>query len=41
MLYDHNNDPGENVNVAENGGRDEAVTKLTEQLHQGMGRDGK
>jgi hypothetical protein len=41
MLYDHRDDPGENVNVAEKEGRKEAVTELTEQLHQGMGRDSK
>ena len=41
MLYDHSNDPGENVNVAEKEGRERAVTELTEQLHQRMGRDSK
>ena len=41
MLYDHSDDPGENVNVAEEEGRKEAVTELTERLHQGMGRDAK
>jgi len=40
MLYDHQVDPGENVNVAENEGRKETVTELTEELHQRMGRDG-
>ena len=39
MLYDHGNDPRENVNVAEHEGRQGAVSKLTQQLHQGMGRD--
>ena len=41
MLYDHSADPGENVNVAEDEGRKEAVTALTEELRQRMGRDGK
>jgi choline-sulfatase len=41
MLYDHNNDPGENVNVAEKEGRKEAVTDLTDRLHRDMGRDSK
>ena len=41
MLYDHSDDPGENVNVAENDGRKGAVIKLTEKLHRGMGRDDK
>ena len=41
MLYDHNDDPGENVNVAKEEGRKEAVIELTEQLHQRMGRDSK
>jgi hypothetical protein len=39
MLYDHSDDPGENVNVAVAEGRKEAVTELTEQLHQRMGSD--
>ena len=39
MLYDHGNDPRENVNVAEYEGRQGAVSELTQQLHQGMGRD--
>jgi hypothetical protein len=41
MLYDHSDDPGENVNVAEQEGRKEAVTRLAAQLHQRMGRDDK
>ena len=41
MLYDHSDDPGENVNVAENETRNKAVTELKEQLHRRMGRDGK
>jgi arylsulfatase A-like enzyme len=41
MLYDHTHDPGENVNVAEKEKQNEAVTRLTEQLHQRMGRDDK
>ena len=41
MLYDHSDDPGEKVNVAENEARNKAVTELTKQLHQRMGRDSK
>ena len=41
MLYDHSDDPGENVNVAEKESRERAVTELKEQLHQRMGRDSK
>ena len=41
MLYDHDDDPGENVNVAEKEEQKEAVTELTAQLHQRMGRDDK
>lgn len=39
MLYDHESDPGENVNVAET--HKEVVADLTEQLHELKGRDGK
>ena len=39
MLYDYNTDPGENVNVAEDEGRKEAVMALTGELRQRMGRD--
>lgn len=38
MLYDHESDPGENVNVAEI--HKTIVADLTEQLHELMGRDG-
>ena len=41
MLYDHRTDPGEDVNVAEHEGPEDTVTKLTEQLHERMGRDAK
>lgn len=41
MLYDHSEDPGENVNVAEEDAQKEVVAELTEQLHQRMGRVGK
>lgn len=38
MLYDHLNDPGENVNVAELPENRQLVKQLTEQLHAGMGK---
>lgn len=34
MLYDHESDPGENVNVAGEPSREETVEKLTKQLHE-------
>ena len=34
MLYDHESDPGENVNVAEQKSRKETVDELTERLHE-------
>jgi hypothetical protein len=38
MLYDHQQDPGENVNVAERPENAELVRQLTEQLKSGMGK---
>lgn len=38
MLYDHNKDPGENVNVSEQAEQAEVVKKLTADLHQGKGK---
>jgi iduronate 2-sulfatase len=38
MLYDHQQDPGENINISEEAGRAETVKKLTAELHNGMGR---
>ena len=38
MLYDHEADPGENVNVAET--RKDSITVLGKKLHDLMGRDG-
>jgi hypothetical protein len=38
MLYDHNKDPGENVNVSEQAEQADTVKKLTADLHQGMGK---
>jgi iduronate 2-sulfatase len=39
MLFDHAVDPNENVNTAAD--RPEAVSEMSRQLHQQMGRDGK
>ena len=40
MLYDHSNDSGENVNVAENETQNKAVTEFYETTAPGgMGRD--
>jgi iduronate 2-sulfatase len=41
MLYDHENDPGENINVSEQKGNKPVVDSLAKQLHQGMGKDQK
>ena len=38
MLYDHQTDPGENVNIAELPENRELVEDLTRQLHAGMGK---
>jgi arylsulfatase A-like enzyme len=38
MLYDHQEDPGENVNIAERPKNAELVRRLTEQLKVGMGK---
>ena len=39
MLYDHESDPNENVNVSERDDQPNAVQSLTKQLRQGMGKD--
>jgi arylsulfatase A-like enzyme len=39
MLYEHETDPGENVNTSEQETHGATVQRLTEQLHTGMGRD--
>ena len=38
MLYDHQKDSGENVNVSERNEQSETVKKLTAELHKGMGK---
>jgi arylsulfatase A-like enzyme len=38
MLYDHQQDPGENTNIAEVTEQAETVKKLTAELHKGMGK---
>ncbi len=38
MLYDHQQDPGENTNVSEMTEQAEIVKKLTAELHKGMGK---
>ena len=37
MLYDHDADPGENVNIAD--AESGTVAELTAKLHEQMGRD--
>ena len=39
MLYDHEHDPMEDANVAEDEIHKNRVQQLAEQLHQGMGKD--
>ncbi len=41
MLYDHDADSGENVNISERSQSKEVVKSLTEQLHKRMGKDRK
>jgi len=41
MLYDHQADPGENVNISDRQENREIVETLTDQLHSGMGQDRK
>jgi iduronate 2-sulfatase len=41
MLYDHQADPGENVNISERSQSQEVVERLTGQLHERMGKDRK
>ncbi len=38
MLYDHQSDPGENVNIAEQAKQSNRVKHLTTQLHDGKGK---
>ncbi len=38
MLYDHHQDPGENVNIAEQPGQAETANKLSTDLQRGMGK---
>jgi choline-sulfatase len=40
MLYDHQADPGENMNISEKLQRREVVEQLSERLDAGMGKDG-
>jgi len=39
LLYDHNADPSEDVNVSKQEANKQAVETLTKQLHEGMGKD--
>ena len=39
MLYDHEEDPLEDVNVAEHQTHQKRIRQLAEKLHQGMGKD--
>jgi len=39
MLYEHANDPGENVNISERPENRATVQRLAEDLHSGMGKD--
>lgn len=39
MLYDHRNDPGEDVNISERERRKPVVDSLTKELHERMGKD--
>jgi arylsulfatase A-like enzyme len=38
MLYDHRNDPDENLNLSEATEQADVVQKLSQQLHKGMGK---
>ena len=38
MLYDHQKDPGEDINISELAEQIEVVKKLTAELHKGMGK---
>jgi len=40
MLYDHRNDPGENVNLSEQAASQSIVADLTTRLRTGKGKDG-
>jgi len=40
MLYDHETDPGENVNVVDDPAHAETVAELRQRLEEGMGRPG-
>ena len=39
MLYEHESDPGENVNVSERSENQETKRRLANELHEGMGKD--
>jgi iduronate 2-sulfatase len=39
MLYDHEADPGEDVNISEQQDSEQVVETLTRELHAGMGKD--
>ncbi len=41
MLYDHEADPAEDVNISEQTGSKQVVESLTKQLHEGKGKDRK
>ena len=41
MLYDHEADPDEDVNTSERKDNEKVVEMLTEQLHEGKGKDRK
>ena len=38
MLYDHQDDPAENLNIAEREQKADVIKRLTTQLHEGMGK---
>ena len=39
MMFDHETDPDENVNVSESTGSQKTVQRLASELHEGMGKD--
>jgi hypothetical protein len=39
MLYDHQADPQEDVNISEEPENQDKVKRLSEQLREGMGKD--
>ena len=40
MLYDHDTDPGENINVADDPACEDVVADLAKRLQAGMGKPG-